>query len=490
MALYRFAMKARAVKAGSKDAGKAVRYLMRMGEYAPQQRDVDYLTRQSPTTRDRTDLVHAETINLPSWAEGSPARFYTTAEDRERANGRYAVALEIALPRELEREQQLTLARDFVRAQLADKTALWVMHEPVASDGETQPHIHMLFSERTHDGIDREPDQFFKRWNREHPERGGAQKDPFFHERRAPERLRQSWADLANFSLERAGIEARIDPRSLHDRALSRDMAERETPEGRAHTQALAHEAWEWRKEQLGITDVHTLDKEEFLAMVHASTREGKPGRYQSTEQLRAQEQTLTAQVAALDQQAARLGAEAALIHLRAEQGQTLHPVAEERLTKLLEHGATLGLDRDLTHRWNQPLIGNKNSQIYHTPEHKNYGDVAPKNQVHFWTEQAAMDAGYRRAVNDHYGRGTGVAMTEEPWRADIHARHHNSNAASACAIDARLAAIRARQQEKVPASVADKLSTGMAALDVDDEAPRGGLKARLTDRARDGWSY
>src|SRR5712691_3520921 len=118
MALYRFTMKTRSVKAGSKGAGKAVRYLLREGEYAPVQRDVDYLTRQSPTTRDRTDLVHTEVLNLPPWAAGDPARFFTIAEERERANGRYAVALEIALPRELSREQQLTLARDFVHTQL------------------------------------------------------------------------------------------------------------------------------------------------------------------------------------------------------------------------------------------------------------------------------------------------------------------------------------------------------------------------------------
>jgi hypothetical protein len=66
---------------------------------------------------------------------------------------------------------------------------------------------------------------------------------------------------------------------------------------------------------------------------------------------------------------------------------------------------------RDLTRRWERPLIGNNHSRIYHTSEHKNYGDVHPKNQVHFWTEQAAQDAGYRRAKNDHYGRGTGQAM-------------------------------------------------------------------------------
>ena len=66
----------------------------------------------------------------------------------------------------------------------------------------------------------------------------------------------------------------------------------------------------------------------------------------------------------------------------------------------------------DLDKRWTTPLLGNRVSQIYHTPEQKSYGNVAPKNQVRFRTEREAQQAGYRRAANDHYGPGTGVART------------------------------------------------------------------------------
>ena len=67
----------------------------------------------------------------------------------------------------------------------------------------------------------------------------------------------------------------------------------------------------------------------------------------------------------------------------------------------------------DLDTRWNTPLIGNRVSQIYHTPAQKSYGNVAPKNQVRFRTEREAQQAGYRRAANDHYGPGTGVARRD-----------------------------------------------------------------------------
>ena len=66
-----------------------------------------------------------------------------------------------------------------------------------------------------------------------------------------------------------------------------------------------------------------------------------------------------------------------------------------------------------LTSGGNTPLIGNRVSQIYHTPAQKSYGNVAPKNQVRFRTEREAQQAGYRRAANDHDGPGTGVARRD-----------------------------------------------------------------------------
>ncbi len=46
------------------------------------------------------------------------------------------------------------------------------------------------------------------------------------------------------------------------------------------------------------------------------------------------------------------------------------------------------------------PILGNRNSRIYHRPDCPNYADVSPRNRVPFATEEAARDAGYRRARN------------------------------------------------------------------------------------------
>jgi hypothetical protein len=84
----------------------------------------------------------------------------------------------------------------------------------------------------------------------------------------------------------------------------------------------------------------------------------------------------------------------------------------EHLLEQRLEQDHTTPPGRSLDDVWDRPLIGNRLSGIYHTPEHKNYGDVHPDNQVRFWTERAALEAGFRRAANDHYGPGTGLART------------------------------------------------------------------------------
>ena len=48
----------------------------------------------------------------------------------------------------------------------------------------------------------------------------------------------------------------------------------------------------------------------------------------------------------------------------------------------------------------NQPIIGNRNSHVYHAPNCPGYHRVSERNRVYFATEQAAREAGFRRAGN------------------------------------------------------------------------------------------
>jgi hypothetical protein len=168
------------------------------------------------------DLRHMDMANLPSWAQDDPYTFFDTAYTHEGIGWRYASVIMGALPRELSREEQIALMHTFLDGNLSKHPYVWVLHEKPARDGSAQPHVHLIFSQREHDGIDRNAETFFRRANTHHPERGGARKHPRFKERQGLERLRESWATVNNWALERAGHAERIDHRSLYRQGIER----------------------------------------------------------------------------------------------------------------------------------------------------------------------------------------------------------------------------------------------------------------------------
>ena len=294
MPMYRFHMRARTNK-DTQGAADLVRYLRREGEFAPKSTardaDVDYMTRQSADTAHHDDLVGEPLVaNLPAWAAGNAGTYFARASEQERMNGQYAIALQIALPCELSHEQQMRLAQDFLEATMPRNPYLVVKHEPV-TDGQAQPHLHILVGPRLDDGIARSPEQHFRRYNPEHPARGGAPKDRFWNQRQAPRQLRMAFSDLANYHLERAGVIERIDPRKLQDRGITRSRIQWEKDETGAHKilhrpsaatlakeQAKAAATWEQRKLYKGLGTVHDIPREEMVLLVRQWTREYERG--------------------------------------------------------------------------------------------------------------------------------------------------------------------------------------------------------------------
>nr|WP_319769450.1 MobA/MobL family protein [Escherichia coli] len=139
--------------------------------------------------------------------------------------------------------------REFVRQEIGDRHAYqWALHVPTAADGGEQPHFHLMFSERQVDGIDRDPEQYFKRYNAKAPEKGGARKgygpsagQTLTKAERAAElkELRGRWEAMCNAHLERAGVEQRIDMRSHAERGTGLEPERKQLPsawrgEGRA----------------------------------------------------------------------------------------------------------------------------------------------------------------------------------------------------------------------------------------------------------------
>lgn len=200
MAIYHLSVK----NGGKGFGGVHAQYIQREGIYAS-----------------RDDLRATESGNMPAWAAHDAGEFWAAADRFERANGRTFRELEVALPRELNDAQRIELVRDFVDNVLGDRHAYtWAIHAPDARDQQEQPHLHLMFSERSRDGIERDPEQYFRRWNSKNPERGGAGKDRYLSSQGFVWEVRQEWADTANAHLERAGYEVRIDPRSYRAQGL------------------------------------------------------------------------------------------------------------------------------------------------------------------------------------------------------------------------------------------------------------------------------
>ncbi len=139
--------------------------------------------------------------------------FWQAADQFERANGSTYRELEIALPRELTAEQRLELVQDFVRQEAGERHAWsFAIHNPKASiDGGEQPHAHIMMSQRVNDGIERTPEQYFRRYNARYPERGGAKKDSgsltLTQQKEQLRELRKRWEVKHNEHMRKHGFE-------------------------------------------------------------------------------------------------------------------------------------------------------------------------------------------------------------------------------------------------------------------------------------------
>lgn len=188
-------------------------------------RKSDYIQRENQYERQPDRCVHRESGNMPGWAEENPRDYWRAADEHERANGRMYVEVEVALPRELEQEQQIKLAQEFAKELTRDSNLPYTMavHEGKGRDGQgDNPHAHLMISERQNDGVERDREQWFRRANTQEPERGGAPKTREFHGGQQIEEMRERWAREVNQALEREHSRERVDHRSLKDQGIER----------------------------------------------------------------------------------------------------------------------------------------------------------------------------------------------------------------------------------------------------------------------------
>ena len=106
------------------------------------------------------EIEYTENGNMPSWAKHNPAELWECADLFERKNGSTYREHVVGLPRELNKEQRLALVKEWIAQEVGGMPYSVALHNVIASDGEQQPHIHLMFCERLQDGIERTPQQF------------------------------------------------------------------------------------------------------------------------------------------------------------------------------------------------------------------------------------------------------------------------------------------------------------------------------------------
>lgn len=199
---------------------------IKSGKKGSASRHARYIEREGAHSN-HTDLVHSGFGNMPDWTAGEPNAFWSMADRHERANGAAYREHEIALPNELTEPQLIDLVERLVLNLIGNKPYQYAIHAPEGKLGGIQnPHIHLMYSDRVPDGIERAPERTFARFNAKDPTLGGRRKDSGG---KSPTDLRQevtaarrTAAETQNQVLAEYGHTSRVDHRSLREQGVLR----------------------------------------------------------------------------------------------------------------------------------------------------------------------------------------------------------------------------------------------------------------------------
>ncbi|CAM5272670.1 Ti-type conjugative transfer relaxase TraA [Sphingobium scionense] len=155
----------------------------------------------------KAGVVHSE-ILLP---EGAPERFSDRATlwnevegCEKRKDAQLAREVEFAIPREMNQQQGIALAQDFVRTEFVERGMIADLnvHWDMGADKLAKPHAHVMLTMREvgEDGFGAKA----RDWNRTE----------------LVEQWRERWADHVNARLAALDIDARIDHRSLEAQGI------------------------------------------------------------------------------------------------------------------------------------------------------------------------------------------------------------------------------------------------------------------------------
>ena len=191
---------------------------------------VEYINREKAFEKRGGCIFHSH--HLPKWAHDDPKKFFQAADKYEGVGHRRYVEIEFALPNELKTVEQYRQIIDaFIAKHLKDHYYAYAIHNKIGmmSDGQHHPHVHIMFSERLIDDVEKKKERpakafflyparkkkdgslpsFEEKWKR------GAPKNRKWCNHQYVTELRADFAQIQNAVLERNGFSIRVDHRSL-----------------------------------------------------------------------------------------------------------------------------------------------------------------------------------------------------------------------------------------------------------------------------------
>ena len=180
----------------------------------------DYISRDGRYARACQDeVVHVESGSMPAFASSDARVYWAAADSHERSNGRLFRSLTAALPNSLDFAGRLELARSFAAHVTAGQMPYTLaLHAGLSKEaGEaSNPHLHLVFSERVNDGVERAAEQWFRRAapTGRDPASGDARKSERTKPREWLGETRQAWAAEMNLAFGRSGVADRVTAES------------------------------------------------------------------------------------------------------------------------------------------------------------------------------------------------------------------------------------------------------------------------------------
>lgn len=181
------------------------------------------LTDGKGNTADYRGKEHVELARImapedaPEWVYDRGELWRRVEAIEKRKDSQLCREIRIMLPREFTPEQRVNVVTEFVQRQFVERgmVADVAWHNPKASDGQSNPHVHVMLTMRALDG-----DGFAKKTVKAEGRKKQVHANDW-NTRELYEGIRKSWEDTANAVLADSGSAARIDRRSYVERGIS-----------------------------------------------------------------------------------------------------------------------------------------------------------------------------------------------------------------------------------------------------------------------------